>query len=408
MVLDVVWCALGTMKVLCVFGKHAYGDETRGLSPEYLAFVPALSRAGHEVILFDSWDRRGFLDLAELNTRLMRTVDTERPDLMLFVPFLYEIWVETLSIIKNRGDVISICWTTDDSWKYEQQSKFIAPAFHAITTTYPETLKKYQAAGIKHAMLTQWAAPADALTPPLPSAQCSFEVSFVGAAHGNRKARMEWLEKRGIHVDCFGYGWPNGPVSTDRMRQIIRQSVISLNFANSRGDNQIKARTFEVPGAGGFLLTEQAPGIEKFYRVGEEIDSFFNIEGLQVKIQQYLNSRERRDVMATRAFERTRDEHTYGARLRDIIEFAKAAKREWEKSRRPGTLFTLEEAILRHRIRFLHRAIRAALVGLTTLLFGPRRARRAARRLVFELSFRLAGRTTYQARGWPGRLFPKD
>ena len=45
-----------------------------------------------------------------------------------------------------------------------------------------------------------------------------------------------------------------------KIPEIMRQSVISLNFSNSRQGRQIKARTFEVPGAGGFLMTETAPG----------------------------------------------------------------------------------------------------------------------------------------------------
>jgi spore maturation protein CgeB len=405
MVTDVV--VPDRMKVLCVFGKYAYGDEARGLSPEFQAFVPALKRAGHDVVLFDSWNRAGYSELAELNARLLATIENERPDVMLFVPFLYEIWIETLSIIKNRGDVLSICWTTDDSWKYGQQSRFIAPAFHAITTTYPNVLAKYRADGIEHAVLTQWAAPDDALMPPLPAAECSWPVTFVGASHGNRKSRLDWLKERGINVEAFGYGWPNGPVSVSRMREVIRQSVISLNFANSRGDNQIKARTFEVPGAGGFLLTEHAPSLEDFYRIGEEIDSFHDPDELERKIRHYLKDAAERDAMAMRAFERTRDEHTYSARLRDVISFAVRAKADWEKHRAPTPHLTLDGAFQRHRIGWIHRAARAVLVGVATLVAGRRRGRKAARRLLFELSVRLTGMKTYTAAGLPGRWFPK-
>jgi spore maturation protein CgeB len=395
------------MKVLCVFGKHAYGDESRGLSPEYLAFLPALARSGHQAILFDSWNRNGFDHLGELNTRLLQTVERERPDMMLFVPFLYEIWLETLLIIKNRG-ILSLCWTTDDSWKYDQQSKFIAHAFDAITTTYPDIFARYKERGIENVLLTQWAAPADALAPPLPAEKCTFAVTFVGANHGTRRSRLQWLARRGIHVEAFGYGWPNGTVSVPRMREVIRQSVISLNFANSRGDNQIKARTFEVPGAGGFLLTENAPGLDRFYRLGEEIEAFDDMEQLEVKIKHYLADRDKRDAIARRGFERTRAEHTYDARLAELIRFAGERRDRRAAGGEAAAPVTLDAALQRHRIGAGHRIIRAVLVTLATLVVGRRRSRRAARRVLFELSARLAGATTYAAAGLPGRLFPKD
>jgi spore maturation protein CgeB len=45
------------------------------------------------------------------------------------------------------------------------------------------------------------------------------------------------------------------------------------------------------------------------------------------------------------------------------------------------------------------------LVASFSLAFGKERGARAARRVVYELSWRLTGATTYRARGLPGRLF---
>jgi spore maturation protein CgeB len=192
------------------------------------------------------------------------------------------------------------------------------------------------------------------------------------------------------------------------MREIIRQSVISLNFANSRGEKQIKARTFEVPGAGGFLLTEYAPGLERFYRIGEEIDTFITMESLEAKIRDYLGQRHRRDAIAQRGFERTRAEHTYDVRLREVLAAALAAKTEWEGAPHAVAPLALDSAFQRHRIGTLHRVLRAILIGAAAFATGPRRARRAARRFLFEISWRFAGQKTYMAAGLPGRLFPKD
>jgi spore maturation protein CgeB len=54
------------------------------------------------------------------------------------------------------------------------------------------------------------------------------------------------------------------------------------------------------------------------------------------------------------------------------------------------------------------RAVRAILVRCARLIWGERRGPRAARRMIFELSWRFAGARTYAAAGWPGRMFYKE
>ena len=99
----------------------------------------------------------------------------------------------------------------------------------------------------------------------------------------------------------------------------MQNSIISLNFANSKGENQIKARNFEVPGAGGFLLAEYAPGLENFYHFGQEIAIFNSTEELVHKINYYLKNFEERDRIAKAGFKRTRKSHTYEERLQKIL-----------------------------------------------------------------------------------------
>ncbi len=315
------------MKILCALGKYQYGDPERGLSTEYAAFMPALKNLGHDVVHFELWDRRNYSDYAELNHLILKAVDRECPELLLTVQLQYEIFIETLEAIKKRGDVATICWTTDDSWKYREVSRFIGRYYHAMTTTYPEVVSKYHRDGIFHILPTQWAARSDQLFPPLMSHQCRYPVSFIGEAHGNRKQRIQCLLDQGIPVSCFGHGWPHGPVSADDVPIIMRNSVISLNFANSRGrQNQIKARTFEVPGAGGFLLTESAPHLENWYVPDREIAVYQSDQELAEKIKFYLSHPDTRDRIAAAGFQRTSNDHTYERRLQLVLSYALHAK----------------------------------------------------------------------------------
>ena len=396
------------MIILCALGKHQYGDRSRGLGTEYAAFIPALKNLGHDVRHFDIWDRALYRDFAELNLNLLKTVQNLRPDVLLTVPMHYEIWLETLGAIRSSSRTITVCWTTDDSWKYHEFSRFIGKAYHFITTTYPEILKKYKEDGIHRVMLTQWAANSKFLKEPLKARQCQYPVTFVGAAHGDRKKRINLLKKAGIDVRCFGHGWPEGSVSGNDVPRISRDSVISLNFANARGINQIKARTFEVPGSGGFLLTENAANLEKFYMPDKEIDIFSSHADLIDKINFYLRHQEKRDEIALAGFIRTAKEHTYENRFSKILETVKSAKSKVlldEASAARGV--QLAGAVLDYRTNALLRMLRNFLLSVCVTIFGPLKGPRAARRMVFEISWRLWGQKTFKASGWPGRMFPE-
>lgn len=393
------------MKVLCVFGRHNYGDPNRGTSPEYAAFVPALRRLGHEVRHFESWDRRNYPDLGALNEALLTEVEEFRPDVMLTVQMHYELWLETLEAIRARGDVATISWTTDDSWKYREVSRFIGHAYHGMTTTYSYVVTKYHVDGILNVLLTQWAASAEWLAEPLAARDCRYQVTFIGTANRDRREFVARLGGRGIEVACFGYGWPAGPLSSDDIPRIMRESVISINFAASKGENQIKARTFEVPGAGGFLLTGPAQGLERFFAPGVEIAVYQSFEDLVDKIHFYLSHPDERDRLARAGHARVSQEHTYERRLAEVIDFALAAKM---RNKANSSTRSFAQALEAHRLTPSLRVLRALLTGSGEVFFGPKRGPRAARRLVFELSWRLAGRHTFTAAGWPGRLFPHE
>jgi spore maturation protein CgeB len=397
------------MKVLCVFGKHQYGDASRGLGTEYTTFIPALERLGYEVVHFDSWELNLYPSYAELNQALLATVEKERPDIMLTVQMHYELWLETLQTIQARGDVATISWTTDDSWKYREVSRFIGNSYHAMTTTYADCLSQYHQDGIKQVLLTQWAVSSDVLQAPLPAHACRYQVSFVGAAHGDRIQKIAKLAEYGIEVSCFGYGWSNGSVDAADIPNIIRESVISLNFANGfKGANQIKARTFEVPGAGGFLLTENARGLERSYLPNREIAVFDSIENLAHQIKHFRSHPEERDRIAQAGFLRTKQEHTYDLRMQEVVKFAIVSRDRWIEENPPANNISIAHSVSKHQLNPTLTSSRAALLFICSLIFGKQRSTISARRISFELSWRILGQKTYLAAGWVGRMFPYD
>ncbi len=411
------------MKILCVFGKHNYGDPNRGIGYEYTNFIPSLRRLGHDIIFFESLDKSQYNNFSDLNRRLLASIDKNKPDLIFCVLMSYEIWIETLKMVRNATDAVIINWATDDSWKYEQFSRFIAPYVDVYASTYPDAVEKALKHGHNNVVLTQWAANADNLNEPIPAIECRWDVSFVGMAYGNRHKWVSALKDRGIQVNCFGYGWENGAVSADSIPEIIRKSVISLNFGDSNWmlkgflpyrSRQIKARVFEVPGYGGFLMTESAENLENFFEPGREIALYNSIDDLVGKIRFFLANPEHRDKIAMAGHAKTRKKHTYDHRFRDLLSLCDdtMCRRVATTDRFVGSggidFQKFHQLENNHRLNFLLKFIKRLLVLPCNLVWGPIRGPRAARRILFELSWRLCGQKTYSASGWPGRLFYKE
>jgi len=342
------------------------------------------------------------------------------PEVIFCVLLGYELWIDTLDIARKLSRCLIINWGTDDSWRYRQFSRLVAPSFDAYVTTYESALCKARSEGYQNIILTQWAANSINLNPPLPASECRFQVSFVGTAYGNRPKWVSALREHGITVDCFGYGWENGPIAAKDIPCIMRESKISLNFGDSgivltglvpHRDRQIKARIFEVPGSGGFLLTEGAKGIDKFYVPGEELVIFDTFDSLVSKITYFLSHPEKRDQIACAGFQRTCKEHTYEQRFGEILAYACSEKRRCNVSTYENLVDYKKEYLQlvdRHSAGFLLKILKRMLLVPCVLIWGKRKGPRAARKILFEISWRIFGKKTYTAAGLPGRLFYRE
>ena len=367
---------------------------------------------GHEIGFFDSGDR-SYKDFAGLNGALLAEVDRFRPDVIFCVLMHYEIWMETLDLVRANSPAAIVNWGTDDSWKFMQASRFFSRHVDLHVTTSRDAVGKAESLGLSNVMLSQWAASAGDLAEPRPAQDCRYEVSFVGNLYG---ARGEWISRlrdSGINVTSFGQGSEGGVIEASEIPAVYNNSAISLNFSGAGGGGfghataarQIKARTFEVPGAGGFLLTEAAPDLDGYYDPGKEVAVFETPEDLIAKVRHFSAHQDERDRIARAGYVRTRDQHTYEKRFTEIL-----ARLQPVLDSRRSRSWTLRPADLaapaaQHRSTTAAAWLRTCLVALFSPLFGRERGLRAARRFLYEVSWRICGEATYGARGLPGRIF---
>jgi spore maturation protein CgeB len=338
--------------------KYDYGKPAQGYSFEHENFYGTLAQMGYDTLYFDFMSIYQEVGREAMNRRLWETAKAEKPDLLFCFLFKEEIDRDVMRRITAETGIITLNWFADDHWKFDNYSRYWAPCFSWVVTTASSALPKYAAIGYQNVIKSQWGC--NHYSYRKLNLPYQYDVTFVGKAHGIRRQVIHNLQGAGINVQTWGEGWKNGRAHQDEMIQIFNQSRININLANAskRGKSiekpmriiekrseslgrqirravglfydpipdsesdqrsQIKGRNFEIPGCGGFLLTDQADNLADYYDVGSEVACFDSQRDMIDKIRYYLAHEEERMEIAEAGYQRTLREHTYERRFREIF-----------------------------------------------------------------------------------------
>jgi spore maturation protein CgeB len=152
--------------------------------------------------------------------------------------------------------------------------------------------------------------------------EMTIDVSFVGQCYGNRSAVIGELRWRGIQVEVYGYGWPNGPLEVEEMVKLYSRSKINLGFGGIPGHKDtycLKGRDFEIPMSGGLYLTENHPELSSAFQPGEEIIAYSGIDDLMRKISHALTHPDEAEAIRKKGLKRSLRDHTWEARFSKIF-----------------------------------------------------------------------------------------
>lgn len=326
------------MKIVYVDLQYDYGKKNRGPNIiGQLGFKKSFENLGHNVFPF-YYDEYLPDNLSKLQVDILNFCSEKKPDLVFFIPYQDQFSFKTLEELKS--DYSTMAWFGDDTWRFDNFSSKYAKYFSSIVTTDKYSVEKYKFLGAESVILSQWASvDTNYLVTKIPDYE--FDVTFVGGAHPVRKWFVSELKRSGLNVVCFGNGWPNGPVSLERMQTIFNSSKINLNLSNSRtldirflkhswknvilvmksekNLGQIKARNFEIPYYGGFQLTDYVPGIEDYFKLGEEIVCYTNVDDAAFLINYYLKNDVIRERVRKNGINSIAHKHGYQHRLADIL-----------------------------------------------------------------------------------------
>lgn len=294
------------MKVMLVDIQYDYGDPKRGINTigEY-GFRRAIESLGHEVVPFYYDDDLAGSDA--LQVRVFEAAKAIHPELIVFCLFRDQFKPATIEKLSKIAPTLN--WFGDDTWRFDNFSSVYAPHFDYVVTTDKFSVQRYRDLGVSNVIVSQWAA-IDLHKRAEFSGRYEYDASFIGQFHPYRAWIINSLKKSGLKVEAFGLGWPNGPISSEKMNYTFRHSKVNLNIGNStslkipyllshwkalplaiksrKNRSQIKARNFEIPYFGGFQLSDDVPGLDDWFADGKEIVTYKTVADAISKTRYYL------------------------------------------------------------------------------------------------------------------------
>jgi hypothetical protein len=247
-------------------------------------------------------------------------------------------------------DVYRVLILGDDEHYFDVSHRYYAQLFDLVLTTNPLS-DRFKLLGIDALFFP--VVYDSAIFNPGERPSKTIDVSFIGMMHG-KAGRHEYaaaLEQAGLHVSLFGAGTAAGLISRDRVVEIYQRSRINLNFAGpnvstplnrdfsiNQRVRQLKARCTKIALCGSFLLTEYAPGTERLFTIGTEIDVFYTPADLVEKVRFYLTNEDQREEIAKRALRRAQEQYSedkYWSAMAPRIEGLAAEKKRMRKPESP-------------------------------------------------------------------------
>lgn len=270
------------------------------------------------------------------------------PDVVLVMNGLHVFppdHLEQIDAIRQLGIVTAI-WFVDDPYVTDV-TVTVAPHYDHVFTHERSCLALYHSVGCTNVYHLPLAAHFDLFHPmPVPP-EYRTDICFIGVAFWNRVELFDQLapylqDKRVLiggsrwnrmeqysSVSRFVY---DGLIEVAETAKYYNGAkiVINLHRATNAGEDNhnrinwgaesINPRTFEMAACGTLQLTDMRSELPEYYSIGTEIDIFDNAEHLIEKLDYYLNHEEERLRLAVKGYQRTKREHSYGDRIRKLLD----------------------------------------------------------------------------------------
>lgn len=99
-----------------------------------------------------------------------------------------------------------ITFFSDDEWRYANYDRYLALFSDVFTVAVKDNIVRYRACGLEHVHYLRWGCN-PALFHPVAGLEFIYDVTFIGAAYGNRVDYARHLVRAGVRLKVYGPGW---------------------------------------------------------------------------------------------------------------------------------------------------------------------------------------------------------
>ncbi len=330
----------------------------------------ALKQEGHLVEVFEApafnsaydsltnlkvtTDRLSYLQNSFLNVvsqSILAKVESFEPDMVLAMaqaPLNHQALKRL-----RRDNVVTAMWFVEDYQLFTYWKSF-APLYDIFAVIQKGAFfEELQSIGQPNALYLPLAAQPDFHKPvalsSVEKSKFGSDVSFMGAGYPNR--RMAFRELVNHNFKLWGTEWDgdhvleplvqlNGArVSPEECVKIFNATKVNLNLHSSIQSQDlvtfgdfVNPRTYELAACGAFQLVDSRSLLTEAF-TDDELATFSSIDELMEKIDYFLGNPDERAVYATNARQRVLADHTYGNRMRSLLEFTAERIEGWPKQK---------------------------------------------------------------------------
>jgi spore maturation protein CgeB len=319
------------------WGYKNYLEEL-GCEVHVFDYRTAYFKAGRALPLVGAVSRR--INRRMMNSAFIETAERIRPDVVLFLKG-ETIYASAIRHIKRTIQPVLVQWYPDGPFNTAVRnatpdSIASIPLFDIYYIYAHSLMQPLRDAGATRVEYLPFCYDPAMLKMPekvseADSEKYSTDVVFAGTWE---PMRQWWLEKiTEFDLSVWGNMWEKVPkdnpllgrwkgnaVYGDEISKLFAVSKIHLNFLREQNKDSNNVRSFEIPGFGGFLLTQRSKEqAEELYTEGKEIACFDSVDELKEKIRYYLDHEDERLAIMRAGHERAEREHQAIHRLKQII-----------------------------------------------------------------------------------------
>jgi spore maturation protein CgeB len=260
--------------------------------------------------------------------QILQAINKGGIDLLLGQMWAHRISKEVLAKVQAMGipvinismdDRLPVHWTRKDGIRLG--SVGLTPGLDMVLTTSPETCLWY---GVENCPALFWPLASDpGIFTPAQDIVRDIDVLFIGNKYGMRGKIVRYLENRGVKVDCYGRGWPNGYINAEQMSELSKRARIILGVGSVGHCHDVytlKLRDFDAPMSGAMYLTHRNPDLRRLYSEGEEIECYTTPKEALNKVRFYLEHPADLAQIAKNGHQKALTRDTWDQRLQSTFE----------------------------------------------------------------------------------------